>query len=342
MRMVIVFLILCGLNVNISAHVQTNINDVTDLFDRNIEDKEGLLKEMKWQNENAVSVIGSKQAEGITPGMEGVEAQVSELNSIKETDLDSSGRSKRASEELRFYDENELEPDYTKPGNRLHKLDADDIAEATSELVGDLMKKLKELNIDCKTVKGPVVKEPTYYIDIKREEQRNTDYDQFFCEEPRNKYNCNDSVSLTCTRKGIGFGEWEARTIKFSGGMLHNEKMNWGWAVKWKNKRWGWHITPYHPRGFGDYQVDSIWRNNPGAIIADARAYIAAKLGVSIEQIGGHVGFPDSGRGVGNINPVGHRWRVVWDEYEFSYHFREAFDTCEEWKEDWTERCVLQ
>ncbi|MCF8494783.1 MAG: hypothetical protein K9G65_05280 [Rickettsiaceae bacterium] len=111
MRMVIVFLILCGLNVNISAHVQTNINDVTDLFDRNIEDKEGLLKEMKWQNENAVSVIGSKQAEGITPGMEGVEAQVSELNSIKETDLDSSGRSKRASEELRFYDENELEPD---------------------------------------------------------------------------------------------------------------------------------------------------------------------------------------------------------------------------------------
>ena len=342
MRRVIVLLILCAFNVSISAHVQTNINEVTDLFDRNIEDKGGLFKEMSRQNENAVSVIGSKQAEGITPGMEGVEAQVSELNSIKETDLDSSGRSKRASEELKFYNENELEPDYTKPGNRLHKLDADDIAEATSVLMGDLMKKLKELNIDCKTVKGPVIKEPTYYIDLKREEQRNTDYDQFFCEEPRNKYNCNDSVSLTCTRKGIGFGEWQSRTIKFSGNALHNEKMNWGWAVKWKNKRWGWHITPDHPRGFGDYQVDSIWRKNPSAIIADARAYIATKLGVSIEQIGEHIGFPDSGRGIGNINPIGHRWRVVWDEYEFSYHFREVFDTCEEWKEDWTERCVLQ
>ena len=204
------------------------------------------------------------------------------------------------------------------------------------------MKKLKELNIDCKTVKGPVVKEPTYYIDIKREEQRNTDYDQFFCEEPRNKYNCNDSVSLTCTRKGIGFGEWEARTIKFSGSMLHNEKMNWGYATKWGYKRWGWHITPDHQQARGETQADSIWVRNPGAIIADARAYIAAKLGVSIEQIGKHIGFPGSGRGIGNINPVGHRWRVVWDEYEFSYHFREVFDTCEEWKEDWTERCVLQ
>ena len=56
MRMFIVFLILCGLNVNISAHVQTNINEVTDLFERNIEDKEGLFKEMKSQNENAVSL----------------------------------------------------------------------------------------------------------------------------------------------------------------------------------------------------------------------------------------------------------------------------------------------
>lgn len=342
MRTVIVLLIICGINVHIYAHVRTNINEVTDLFDRNIEDKEGLFREMRGQNESAISLIGSKQAVGMIPGMDGVETEVSKLNSIKEIDFDSSGRSKRASEEFRFYDENELEPDYTKSGNRLHKRDADDIAAATGELMGDLMKKLKELNIDCKTVKGPVVKEPTYYIDLKREEQRNTDYDQFFCEEPRNKYNCNDSVSLTCTRKGIGFGEWEARTIKFSGCMLHNEKMNWGWAVKWKNKRWGWHITPYHPRGFGDYQVDSIWRNNPGAIIADARAYIAAKLGVSIEQIGGHVGFPGSGRGIGNINGGFPRWRVVWDEYEFSYHFREAFDTCEEWKEDWTERCVLQ
>ena len=52
--------------------------------------------------------------------------------------------------------------------------------------------------------------------------------------------------------------------------------------------------------------------------------------------------FPPSGRGEGGINPVGHRWRVVWDEYEFGYSYREAFDICEEWEEDWTERCALK
>ena len=46
-------------------------------------------------------------------------------------------------------------------------------------------------------------------------------------------------------------------------------------------------------------QVDSIWRNNPAAIMADAHLYIASGLGVSIEQIE-HVQFPASGRGIGN------------------------------------------
>ncbi len=345
---IVVLLIICMVNVNIFAHVKTNVNEVTDLFDRNIEDNAGLLREMKKQNENGLELIGSKQAAGMVPGIERVESEISELNSIKATDLDSSGRSKRASEELRFYDENELEPDYTKPGNKLHKLDADDIARATGDLVGDLMKKLKELNIDCKTVKGPIVKEPTYFIDLKRQEQRNTDYDQFFCEEPRNQYNCNDSVTLTCKRKGMGYGDWQAKTIKLNGGFLYGSAMNWGFAIKWKVGRWGWHITPYHPRGikasFGEVQVDSVWRENPGAIIADARRLLAQVLGARIDQIGENVRFPEGGRGVGNITELGssQRWRAIWDEYEFGYDFREVFDTCEEWAEDWTERCVLK
>ena len=72
----------------------------------------------------------------------------------------------------------------------------------------------------------------------------------------------------------------------------------------------------------------------------DSSAYIALQLGVSIEQIGEHVAFPT--RGIGNISGVGCRWRVVWDEYEFGYSYRDAYDTCEEWEEDWTERCVLK
>jgi len=343
----VVCIFLCHLSQAFA--LQTQINKVNDLFDRHIEHKDDLLQNMKEQTDNAIDRIKSQNGHDSIEGIEGAEGKANELNSIKETDLDAAGRQKRSSLEYQFYDENELEPDYTKSGNRMHKLDAEDIVNTTEKamlkLGIDLMARLIELGFNCKTVKGAIHKDPTYYIEIKREDQKNTEYDQFFCEEPRNQYNCNDSVSLSCKRIGIRYKNPEARTIRFNGHTLHNQKMNWGFAVHWKTKRWGWHITPYHPGksifGWPD-QVDSCWRDNPAAIIADARGYIAASLGVSIDQIGEHVTFPGSGRGIGNITPVYCRWRVVWDEYEFGYTYREAYKVCEEWAEDWTERCGLK
>ena len=326
----------------------TNINEVTDLFDRHIENKDQLLHELKTQNNAAIDNIKSGAGTNSIEGINEAESKAGELKNIEETDLENKGREKRASKEYQFYDENELEPNYNKSGNKLHKLDAEDIVNATEESMRKLGKnfldKLKAVGVDCHTVKGPVHKEPTYYIQIKRENQNNTDYDQFFCEELRNKYDCRDQLDLTCKRFGKGYTDWEARTIRFNGHVLHNQKENWGWAVHWKTKRWGWHIHSQHPRksGFGGSPSESPWRNNPSAIIADARAYIASQLGVSLEQIGEDITFPPSGRGVGSINSVGHRWRVVWDEYEFGYMYRDVFDTCEEWQEDWTERCTIK
>ena len=335
-----------------SAYAElTNINQVTDLFDRNIENKDELLHELKTQNDSAIDNIKSGAGTNSIEGINDAESKAGELKNIEETDLENKGREKRASKEYQFYDENELEPNYNKSGNKLHKLDAEDIVNATEESMRKLGKnfldKLKAVGVDCHTVKGPVHKEPTYYIQIKRENQNNTDYDQFFCEELRNKYNCRDQLDLTCKRFGKGHTDWEARTIRFNGHVLHNTKPDWGYAIKWKDKRWGWHITPYHPKpkAFGgEMQVDSVWRNNPAAIIADARGYIAMQLGASIDQIGEHVVFPDNngGRGLGNISSVGARWRVAWDEYEFAYMYRDVFDTCEEWQEDWTERCAIK
>jgi hypothetical protein len=334
--------------INSASGELTNINEVTDLFDRHIENKDQLLHELKTQNDSAIDNIKSGAGVNSIEGINEAESKASELKSIKETDLENKGREKRASKEYQFYDENELEPNYNKSGNKLHKLDAEDIVNATEESMRKLGKnfldKLKAVGVDCHTVKGPVHKEPTYYIQIKRENQNNTDYDQFFCEELRNKYDCRDQLDLTCKRFGKGYTDWEARTIRFNGHVLHNEKENWGWAVHWKTKRWGWHIHSHHPKksGLGGDRSESPWRNNPAAIIADARAYIASQLGVSIEQIGEDITFPPSGRGVGSINSVGHRWRVVWDEYEFAYMYRDVFDTCEEWQEDWTERCAIK
>ena len=326
----------------------TNINEVTDLFDRHIENKNQLLHELKTQNDSAIDNIKSGAGTNSIEGINEAESKASELKNIEETDLENKGREKRASKEYQFYDENELEPNYNKYGNKLHKLDAEDIVNATEESMRKLGKnfldKLKAVGVDCHTVKGPVHKEPTYYIEVKRENQNNTDYDQFFCEELRNKYDCRDQLDLTCKRFGKGYTDWEARTIRFNGHVLHNEKENWGWAIKWKDKRWGWHIHSHHPQGGGWFgsPSESPWQNNPAAIIADARGYIAEQLGVSIDQIGEDITFPPSGRGEGSSNSVGHRWRVVWDEYEFGYMYRDVFDTCEEWQEDWTERCAIK
>ncbi|PCI01071.1 MAG: hypothetical protein COB76_02215 [Alphaproteobacteria bacterium] len=304
---------------------QTNINEVTDLFDKHIEDKDELLHKMKAQNDNAISQIQSRSNHDLIEGSGSVETKTKELNSIRETDLDNAGRQARFSKEYQFYDENELEPDYTKSGNHMHKLDSDDIVSATDETMrkvgADFMAKLISEGFNCKTVKGAVQKEPTYYIEIKSDEQKNTEYKQFFCEEPRNKYNCNDSVSLTCMKKGPRYREWSEKEAIISGNDIYFQAQDLGYAVKWKRKRWGWHLH----------------QNQPGW-----RIFLADYLQVHTEQIHDNIEFPHGARGIGKTYSIGERWRVVFDHYVIKYKFREVYEVCEEWAESWTERCGLQ
>ena len=122
----------------------------------------------------------------------------------------------------------------------------------------------------------------------------------------------------------LGPQQTKASTIKFSGAELHHQKESWGFARKRCKKHWDWFITPYHPRvrGSGNtatLQVNSHWRSDPQAIINDARIYIAAKLNVPLEQIREDIVFPGQGIG-GQFWGVG-RWRHVWNEYEFGYHY---------------------
>jgi hypothetical protein len=343
MNLVRLLLTICLFTVetNVLANT-TNINEVTDLFERSVPNKDQYISDLEGIRTGGISSIEKGESLQHVQDIEKSESEASRLSSIRAVDLDEEGRKARQSEDYSFYDEGEFEPDLTKPGNKQHKEDVLHIVNATAKLLADLTGKLKELGINCKTVKGPKQKEPIYTIDVRREAQNNTIYDQFFCEEPRSQYRCTDSVTLTCQRKGKGYGDWEDRVIRFNGFALHNERMNWGFAVKLRRKSWDWLILPDHPKGKGGiFQVDSPWRNNPAAIIADARSYIAAKLQVSVEQIGENVSFPPGGKGLG-AQGNGPRWRNIWDEYEFKYQFREAFDICEEWAEDWSEKCTLQ
>jgi len=324
-----------------------NVNEQTDLFEKSVDDWSALKGELDKSKDNALS--GVKASEGFEyltdKNSEEVTQSAGSLSSIDATDLNA-----RGSEELsKSHLMQDIYVDFNRPLHKQSMVDAKKLARAQNKLMDNLLGKLKEIGVDCKTVKGPMEKEPAYYLQIETTQHKDTVYNKTICEELRNSYNCTDSVALTCKRKGKGYGDWEDRVIRFNGHAIYAEKMNWGYAIKWKDSRWGWHISPYHPQrgifGWPD-QVDSSWRDNPAAIIADARSYIAAKLQVSVEQIGENVIFPsdNGGRGVegGNITATGQRHRVVWDEYEFKYQFREAFDTCEEWTEDWTERCALK
>lgn len=91
--------------------IDTQINKVTDLFDKHIENKDALLLDMKKQNDNAVDQIKSGTHHDSIIGIKDAKSKVNELNSIKESDLENAGRQKRISKEYQFYDENELEPD---------------------------------------------------------------------------------------------------------------------------------------------------------------------------------------------------------------------------------------
>jgi len=202
MKAILIILLFSIFAFNAGAHVRTNVNEVTDLFESNIENKDQEFKDLQKNNDDALDNIRSETGFQFIQGMDkDVNGKISELNSIRDTDLDNAGRDKRYSDEYRFYDEGDFEPDYTKPGNRMHKEDAMTIAIGTRKKLDELLTELNKIGVDCKTVKGPKQKEAQFFIDIHRAEQKNTEYDLFLCEEPRNQYQCDDSVALTCTRR---------------------------------------------------------------------------------------------------------------------------------------------
>ena len=340
LKFVSLILFLCAGHQTLA--IQTQINKVTDLFDKHIEDKDALLQNMKQQNDNAMEQIKSRKHHDSIEGIDGAEGKANELNSIKETDLDEAGRQKRGSQEYQFYDENELEPDYTKSGNRMHKLDAEDIVKTTEnkmlEIGADLIKRLIELGFNCKTVKGAIHKDPTYYIDIKREDQKNTEYDQFLCEEPRNQYNCNDSLSLNCAQWGMNWNidkdiiinhrEIEGRPKqRLSGYYWFTLAMRWG--------------------SIGEYEYRYFANNEKN--LNELKSEIAKRIGIDESQI--HVPPQelildtlayalDFSRSV-NVVDVKFAPHHL-DSFSYRFTYKLGTKICTQWAEDWTERCVLK
>ena len=290
---------------------KTNVNEIDPLFQNSIEDYKGF--EQSIENQASSSVEGMREGGGFdsVPFHEGAEQEAKNLSNIKAQDLEHRGREEFAKNP----EINDIFIDHTKPGVMEHKRDAEDIANATGALLKNLVAKLKDLGVDCKTVKGNKEIEPEYHIELNSRVEQNRIYDKFFCEQLRNQYACVDSLTLTCRKKGMKWEEWQDRKINYVFVQPH-----WLYEVFWKKKRYGMHMK-------NDWQT-----------MQEVRAGIAGTIGADLEQINPTIGI--SARGEGGLSEFG-RHQVRWDYYVFHYKYRTGKLVCEEWDEQWDERCRL-
>ena len=173
---------------------KVNANEQTDLFDKSVDDWSGLQSQIQSQKQSIVGGIKSEQELDALAkeNKSQIQSGASSLSSIKATDLNSRGQEEVLKENVL----NDLYVDFSRPFNKQHMVDAKKIAKGQDKLLANLLPKLKELGVDCKTVKGPVEKEPAYYLQIERTQHKDTIYNKTICEDLRNQYDCTDSVYL--------------------------------------------------------------------------------------------------------------------------------------------------
>jgi hypothetical protein len=296
-----------------------NVNEQTDLFEKSTDDYSVLQKQIQSQTEAGLESVrsGGGMEYLAKESREEIEQNASELSGIKATELNSRGTEEMVKQNVI----DELYIDYTKPLNKQMLVDAKKIAKGQEELMHNLLAKLQDIGVDCKTTKGLVEQEPTYYLKLEQTQHKDTVYNKTICEELRNIYQCNDSVALTCKTKAMQWDDWQYREVKIAGDTVYHGAKHLGHAIFWKKKRWGWHLN-----------FDS----------AGWRVFLSNHLKIPLEQIGEQIFFPGGARGVDGNHPVYEEWRIVFNAYLFGYNYRDGKEICTEWAEDWTERCRLQ
>jgi hypothetical protein len=328
-------------NIALADKGLTNVNQVTDFFNKELGEKqklESFLEESKKQaeggigNKTALTELGSTESD--------LENKSTELNSISANSLESRGQEERYKEENNYY--NALEVDYSDPKVVNHKKDIDLIVDGSTKLIARLIDGLADLGIDCKTTKGNKEIEPEYAIEIKKEHYKDTIYNQHICEALRNRYNCTDSLTLTCKRQGIQWGLWQDKQIHVPAQELFNLGKHIFWihhtaprCFEYKlivgKKRW-----VFGERAPNPYVVHSI------------REFLVTKHpGSTIDNISDEMNSSWFG-GIFSIDGWTYCGRVLgykdhaWNTYVINYKYREGSSICLEWSEDWTERCKLQ
>ena len=240
-----------------------------------------------------------------------------------------------------------LHVDYTDPLIAGHKKDASLIAEASGVLLGKLTELFKEFGIDCRTVKGNKVTQPEYYIDVKKEQVKDTVYTRTMCEEPRNRYNCHDSLTVRCIKRGMKWGAWQDKTI-----IIPYQSIPWHWWIRS-------YFRPTDTRvanSFNRFTINPVYHQ-------EIAIYIASAIGVSLSQI--NVGTQDitvthiwdalypgysqnvvsntlRGGGIPSGLSILNGLSVKASKVTFYYQYRSGSEICAEWVDEWDEVCGLE
>ena len=324
---------------------KTNINPKTDLFEKEIEDYGTFEKAMDALKEQAVNGITSSGNLKLISDKtdDEIKAAAGDLSSIRATELQAKGRE----EVLRTGIMEELHVDYTNPLNAAHQKDAVSIADSSGELLGKVLVLFKEFGIDCRAAQGNKVIEPEYYIEIKKEKVKDTVYTKTMCEEPRNKYNCRDILSMRCSKRGIRWGLWQSRQIVISGSELFRSGKTVFWVDHTGRSCFEYKLS-LGPRTIGGFF------SAPRAILPNSyhvalmREFLVTKHpGSTLDNISTEMSSWWSG-GLFSVDGwyyggrrLGHK-DYGWRSYTVNYQYRDGYPVCEQWSEDWSETCILQ
>lgn len=301
--------------------IEVNVNEQTNLFEESMDNYGEFKSKITGEQEAAVKGAASEDGLGFltNKSKEELEAAAAGLSDIRAIDLNSQGSEAMNKEGTM----NDLYIDYSKPLNKQHLIDAEKLAAGQDKLMGNLLGKLQEIGVDCKTVKGPKEMEPTFYLQVEQSQHKDTKYNKTLCEQPRSKYHCTDSLDLKCMKRGMKWEKWERKEFLLDGRWVYAAMRGWVYGEKMRKKKFTCFIRH---AGHG----------NPNASI---RAYIISQLKVDARQIREdiHVHI----RGEGHEHWVGSKV-CIRDKFRVVYFFRDGHEICEDWKENWTERCRLK
>ena len=331
----IILVILFTANEAVSGGYGVNKNKVSNLFNEEIEDRQGLEQFLENSSREAQKGVEGKAAIDALGKKENIlEQKATELDAVNANDLEARGREERVKEENTYFDK--LEIDYSSPLILTHKNDIDKIADATNKLASRLFDGLRNIGIDCRQIKGDKELEPNYFLNIKKEDFKETIYERKVCEVLRNQYNCRDSLTLRCMKKGMAWNPWQNRTMVKTFGEL---PMHWWTVGRYNNS------TNGHSISCGKWTINSAYRQ-------EMATYIAGIIGARLEQV--YVDYQNivliPALDCGSVNVDFSNCDLRWCLYSgissarvtLHYQYRDGYPICQQWSEDWNEICKLQ